>query len=66
MTSIGGIALHSVGFLVSFPMTSVATVGVDLPASYVVPSQSSCTLYVESVVGVSTLSVGLRQFGNVS
>jgi hypothetical protein len=37
----------------------VATLGVDLRASYLVPSLSSCTLCIESSVGVSTLGDGL-------
>jgi hypothetical protein len=36
-----------------------ATVGIDLPASCLMPSLSCCTLYVGSFVGVSTLGVGL-------
>jgi hypothetical protein len=38
--------------------TSVATPCVDMPASYLVPSLNSCTLYVASFVGVSTLESG--------
>jgi hypothetical protein len=42
-----------------FATKGVATLGVDFPASYFVPSLSSGSGYVESFVGVSTLDVGL-------
>jgi hypothetical protein len=37
----------------------VATTGVDLPVSFLLPSVSSYTLYIESFAGVSTIGVGL-------
>jgi hypothetical protein len=44
---------------VFFATTGVAMLGVDLPASCLVPALSSYTLYVEPFDGVSTFGIGL-------